>query len=423
MDSRDDDIEMTIEPEEPTRPAWLFTEHTDVLHEPPTGGPYDPPPSMVTAPAAMATTKSPSTLRAALVGALAGAVVAALVSFGVVAATDDDDDGRARGALGSPVAIANGQGLDVHAVLAAVEDAVVAINVEGDGAFGRSRGAGSGMIIEPEGLVLTNNHVIADATSISVTLADGRDVDADLVGSIPSNDVALIRLRDVSDLATVTFGSSADLRVGDPVVAIGNALGLGGTPSVTAGIVSALGREIARPIRLEDLVQTDAAIYPGNSGGPLVNAAGEVVGVNTAVAPNDTGGGAENLGFAISIDQLKPLIDDLKRGGGDVVISAFLGVRTVDLDDVQSEVLERFDITRDDGAFVGEVVSGSGADEAGLEPGDVIIAIDGETVESALDVGELIGERSPGDEIELTIEREGEERTITATLGSRGVTR
>ena len=421
MVSRDDEIEMAIEPEEPTRPAWLFADATDVIDEPPSGGPYDPPPSMITA--TPAPTTPPSMRRSALVGALAGAIVASLVSFGVVAATDDDEPSSSRGALGSPVAVANGQGLDVHAVLAAVEDAVVAINVEGDGAFGRSRGAGSGMIIDPDGLVLTNNHVIENATSISVTLGDGRDVDADLIGSIPANDVALIRLRGVSNLSTVTFGSSADLRVGDPVVAIGNALGLGGTPSVTAGIVSALGREIARPIRLEDLVQTDAAIYPGNSGGPLVNAAGEVVGVNTAVAPNETGGGAENLGFAISIDQLKPLIDDLKDGGGDVVISAFLGVRTVDLDDVQPAILERFDITRDSGAFVGEVVSGSGADDAGLEPGDVIIAIDGESIESALDVGEVIGERSPGDEIELTIEREGDERTISATLGSRGLTR
>src|SRR5688572_19175816 len=130
MDSRDDEIEMTIEPEEPTRPAWLFTDATDVIDEPPSGGPYDPPASMVTtSPASNTNEKMPSMGRSALVGALAGAIVASLVSFGIVNATDDDDGARSGDALGSPVAVANGQGLDVHAVLAAVEDAVVAINV------------------------------------------------------------------------------------------------------------------------------------------------------------------------------------------------------------------------------------------------------------------------------------------------------
>ena len=424
MDSHDDEIEMTIEPEEPTRPSWLLTDPTEVVDEPPLGGPYDPPPSMVTD-APVATERAPrsSSARAALFGALAGALVAALVSFGIVRATDDDDGERV-GGPSAPVSVANGQALDVHAVLAAVQDAVVAINVEGVGQLGgRSQGAGSGMIISSDGLVVTNNHVIEDATSISVTLADGRDVAADLVGSIPSNDVALIRVRDAEDLSTVVFGSSGDLRVGDPVVAIGNALGLGGTPSVTAGIVSALGREISQPIRLEDLVQTDAAIYPGNSGGPLVNAAGEVVGVNTAVAPNATGGGAENLGFAISIDQLKPLIEELKDGGGEVAIGAFLGVRSVDLDDLQPAVIDRFGIEADEGAFIGEIVSGSAAEEAGLEAGDVITEIDGEEITSAADVGEVIAALAPGEDVELTIIRDGRERTIRATLGSRGVTR
>ena len=423
MDSHDDEIEMTIEPEEPTRPTWLLTDPTDLVDEPPLGGPYDPPPSMVTTPAVTERAPDRSSARPALLGGLAGAIVAALVSFGIVSATDEDDGERV-GGPSAPVAVSNGQALDVHAVLAAVQDAVVAINVQGIGQFGgASRGAGSGMIISSDGLVLTNNHVIEDATSISVTMADGRDVAADLVGSIPSNDVALIRVRDGEDLSTVVFGSSSDLRVGDPVVAIGNALGLGGTPSVTAGIVSALGREISEPIRLEDLVQTDAAIYPGNSGGPLVNAAGEVVGVNTAVAANATGGGAENLGFAISIDQLKPLIEELKDGGGEVAIGAFLGVRSVDLDDLQPAIRDRFEVDVDRGAFVGEIVSGSAAEDAGLEAGDVIVAIDGEEIETAADVGEVIASLEPGDEVELTVVRDGRERTIRATLGSRGVTR
>jgi putative serine protease PepD len=409
MDPQDIDTNVTIEPEDPTRPAWLLTDPAGVLDEPTVTGPFEPVPSM-TPPSAPAPPPpergSPSTRRAALMGGLAGAVVAALVALAVVAITDDDS--AAPSPLGPPVAVANGQGLDVHAVLGAVQDAVVAINVEGTSQFGGAvRGAGSGMVIEADGLILTNNHVIDGATTITVTLADGRDVDADLVGSIPSNDVALVQARAVSELETVSFGSSSDLRVGDPVVAIGNALGLGGTPSVTAGIVSALGREIEQPIRLQDLIQTDAAIYPGNSGGPLVNAGGEVVGVNTAVAANETGGGAENLGFAISIDQLKPLIDELKQGGGDVVAGAFLGVRSGDLDAVPPAILDRLGIDRDSGAFVQEVVSGSAAEDA----------------ETAADVAEIIAGHEPGDRVEITIERDGRQRTLRATLGSRGVTR
>lgn len=417
MDPRDIDFDGTIEPEEPTRPAWLLTNPTEVIDEPVVAGPYDPPPSMARSepeidpsPPARGSTK-----RAGLTGALAGAVVAALISTGIVALTDDDND--AGPVSVPPVAVANGQGLDVRAVLSAVQDAVVAINV----AEGFQEGAGSGMVIDATGLILTNNHVIADASSITVTLADGREVDADLVGSIPSNDVALVQARGVDDLPTVTFGSSSALRVGDPVVAIGNALGLGGTPSVTAGIVSALGREIDRPIQLDDLIQTDAAIYPGNSGGPLVNAAGEVVGVNTAVAANATGGGAENLGFAISIDQLAPLIEDLKEGGGEVVAGAFLGVRTADLDVIPPAILDRLGVEADSGAFVQEVVPGSAAEDAGLEPGDVIVSIGGDEVTSAADVGEVIVSREPGDRVEITVEREGRERRLRATLGSRGV--
>lgn len=420
-----DPHDMDVAPEEPTRPTWLLGDPTEIVDEPVVTGSYEPPPSMVMPPTSSPTmyvsTKPPSTKRAALVGALAGALVAALVSVGIVTLTDGDNDGE--GSVVPPISVTNGQALDVHAVLAAVQDAVVAINVEGQSNFGLSRGAGSGMVIESDGLILTNNHVIENATSISVTLADGRDVDADLVGSIPSNDVALVRVRDVSGLPTVSFASSSDLRVGDPVVAIGNALGLGGTPSVTAGIVSALGRELdaQNGQHLTDLIQTDAAIYQGNSGGPLVNASGAVVGVNTAVATSAANGAAENLGFALPIDQLEPLIEELKQGGGEVEIGAFLGVRTVDLDDVQPAILERFGVTADEGAFVGDIVPGSGAEEAGLEPGDVIIGIDGHDVTDSTDVGEIILALEPGERVEITIERGGRERTITATLGSRGV--
>jgi S1-C subfamily serine protease len=419
------DHDLPLAPEEPTRPRWLLADPTDVVDTPtlfePADVPPTGPPAPPTAPAAPEP-KRPSSMRAALVGALAGAVVAAAVAFGVVALTEDDNETEAT--TGPPVVVANGQGLDVHAVLDAVQDAVVAINVEGVSQFGGfAEGAGSGMVIDPDGLVLTNNHVIEGATSISVTLADGRDLDADLVGAIPSNDIALIEVRGLDDeLPAVTFGSSDDLRVGDPVVAIGNALGLGGTPSVTAGIVSALGRELdGGGVPLSDLIQTDAAIYQGNSGGPLVNASGEVVGVNTAVALSQANGAAENLGFALPIDQLLPLIDDLKEGGGDVVGGAFLGVRTQPLELVQPEIIERLGIETETGAFVVDVVPGSGAEVAGLEAGDVILSIDGEEVTDNSDVGRIILDLEPGDRVEIVVEREGRERTVRATLGSRGV--
>jgi putative serine protease PepD len=431
MNDHETDIDDTVPvvPEEPTRPRWLLTDPTDVVDavpdEPVTAGPVEAPPTSPPPPASPTVVeRKPSTWRAVLAGAVAGAVVAGAVAFGVVSATDDDNDDAPVSV--PPVAVANGQALDVHAVLDAVQDAVVAVNVEGESSFGGFvEGAGSGMVIEPGGLILTNNHVVEGASSISVTLADGREVDADLVGAIPDNDVALVQARDVEDLEAVTFGQSDDLRVGDPVVAIGNALGLGGTPSVTAGIVSALGRELdagnGRP--LSDLIQTDAAIYQGNSGGPLVNASGEVVGVNTAVALSQANGAAENLGFAMPIDQLRPLIDELKEGGGDIVGGAFLGVRTQALELVQPQILERLGVETDEGAFVTDVVPNSGAEAAGIEPGDVIVEIDGQAVDNPADVGEIILDHEPGDEIEIVVEREGERETIDATLGSRGVTR
>jgi S1-C subfamily serine protease len=447
----DDDIEIEVEPEEPTRPSWLLheptwndepriaddTERVPLAPEVGTDPAWAPGPgtgpTVLTSPASdpVAADRA-ATRRAALMGAIAGAVVAALVAGGI-ALVDDDGDSGGNGtpsALTSsarpPVDVRNGEGLDVHAVLAAVQDAVVAINIEGVGQFGSVvRAAGSGMVIDSTGLVLTNNHVVEGATSITVTLADGRDVDADLVGSIPSNDVALVKVRSTKPLKAVQFGASGALRVGDPVVAIGNALGLGGTPSVTTGIVSALGRDLdaSNGEHLSDLIQTDAAIYQGNSGGPLVDAEGEVVGVNTAVATSQANGAAENLGFALPIDQLKPLISKLKAGGGDVRGTAFLGVRTSDLENIQQAVRDRLGITTKSGAFVGEIVDGSAAQHAGLQAGDVITEIDGKKVESAADVGAMVGKLSPGDRIRITVQRDGKDKTLTATLGSRGTTR
>jgi S1-C subfamily serine protease len=273
-----------------------------------------------------------------------------------------------------------------------------------------TQGAGTGTILTADGEVLTNAHVVQGATNIQVTL-NGEDKarTADLVGADTNHDVALLKIRDAKDLPTATLGRSADLRVGDSVVAIGNALDLGKTPTVTEGIVSALNRSIDEPGEsITGLIQTDAAINPGNSGGPLVDAQGRVVGVNTAVA-----GDAQNIGFALAIDQVKPVLDDLRKGGGTPrggqtqSSAGFLGVSTEDVTGADS------------GAAVAEVVSGSPADKAGLRPGDVVIAVDGSQIGSSQDLVATVRSHHPGDTISLTWTRGGERHTAKVELASQ----
>ena len=370
-------------------------------------------------------------LKPALAGGVVGAMVAAALAGSIVAAADDHDTGpspAATAAVSRPSSRLADDPLSISRVLDAVERGVVAIKVQGvqtDGLrSGIFEGAGSGMVIDPTGLVLTNAHVVNGANTITVTLSDGRDMPADLVSSAPSRDVALLQISGGSDLDVVTLGTSKELVVGDAVVAVGNALNLGATPTVTTGIVSALNRSIDAGARgqvvegLDQLIQTDAAINQGNSGGPLVNAAGEVIGINTAVAAE-----GQNIGFALSIDSVKPLIERLRTGNGEVVAGAFLGVSTVDLALVSPVVRDRLGITRTDGAFVQEVVTGSGAEAAGLQPGDVITQVDGRSVNQAADVAGIIQDRRAGETVEIGFEREGRSRTTSATLGSRGVPR
>jgi len=411
-------------PEEPTRPQWLD-------EAPPSGPPSAPPPESPPNPLPPSPSAAPDEagrsstawLKPALVGGLVGALVAAAVAGGIVAATDEDSP-QSQAVITRESSRLAGENLEVSAVLDAVEHGVVSIKVEGPqvtplgtGAF---EAAGSGMVIDSTGLVLTNAHVVAGATSITVVLFDGREVPADLVGSSPSNDVALVHARNVSGLDVVKLGNSTALQVGDSVVAVGNALNLGATPTVTTGIVSALNRTLddeSDGIHLQDLIQTDAAINHGNSGGPLVNTKGEVIGINTAIA----GEGAQNIGFAISIDQVKPLLDKLRSGGGEVRGGAFLGVSSSDVADVVPQVRERFGVDRDDGAFVTQVVPGSAADGAGIRSGDVIFEIDGRKVGSAASLASIVQDHEPGDKVEVRFERDGEQQTITVTLGSRGV--
>ncbi len=260
----------------------------------------------------------------ALVGGVVGAVVAALVAGGLVLATDDDEPSADSITPSTLTRSDDRDGLDIQSILQIAQPSVVSIHT-GSSVSPLAEGAGTGFVIDEDGLILTNAHVIAGADEISVTFFDGSALGAELVGSFPEEDLAMIRVEGRDDLRAAVLGSSSDLDVGDDVVAIGNALNLGGQPSVTTGIVSAIDRSIRRRpgISLDNLIQTDAAINPGNSGGPLFNAAGEVVGINTAIIPD-----AQNIGFAL-VDRLGQAADrgpEGRRRRGQPRHRPFLGV-------------------------------------------------------------------------------------------------
>jgi serine protease Do len=246
---------------------------------------------------------------------------------------------------------------------------------------------------------------------------DGSEHEATLVGSEPTSDIAVIRVDGVDDLRPAELGESAALEVGEPVIAIGNALNLGGQPTVTTGIVSAVNRSIdSREGRLSDLIQTDAAINPGNSGGPLVDSSGAVIGMNTAILQD-----SQNIGFAIAIDAAKPILDRIRNGEGEITPDTpRLGVTTVPLDTVDDAVREQLDIRTDEGAFVVEVAPDSGAEAAGVQQGDVILSVDGEDITSNEQLGEIVRDHEPGDTIEIVVEREGEALTLRAEIGRQG---
>ena len=310
------------------------------------------------------------------------------------------------------------EALDIGTLLELVRPSVVAVNTgeqTGDGMFAS---AGSGVVLSDEGLVLTNAHVVSGAQSISVDLFDGRTRPAKLVGSFPERDVAVIQLQDLEKpVVPVELGRSSDLKVGDQVVAIGNALGLGEDPSVTSGIVSATGRSIPGPSgQLVDLIQTDAAINPGNSGGPLVDVSGRLVGINTAFAAN-----SQNISFALEIDSVMPFVEDIESGDSPVTAdSPFLGVRTQDVEALPADVKTNFDVQVDAGAFVASVVPDSGAADGGLQKGDVIVEIDGRTVTSSQQVGDLVAASKPGTELSVVFLRSGARQSIDATVGRVG---
>ncbi|HKA04832.1 MAG TPA: trypsin-like peptidase domain-containing protein [Acidimicrobiales bacterium] len=371
--------------------------------------------------------RSRHTLRAGLVGGLVGAVVAGGVAYATVQLTDDNGaavaaNKPAASVLNLPGAVAGN--FDVHAVLDKIGNAVVAIEVgtqRGNNIF--NNGAGSGFIVSSDGFVLTNNHVVDGSNAITVKFADGTTEKATVVGTSAQHDVAVLKINNIHGATPLKLADTSSLRVGDDVLAIGNALDLGDSPTVTLGIVSAKGRSIdtqsetGAAEHLTGLIQTDAAINPGNSGGPLVNAAGEVVGINSAGVQ-----GANNIGFAIDINSVKDIITQLEQGKNVDASAPFLGVATVAVSDLDSQTRQQFDVTVNSGLLVETVSSGSGAEKAGIKEGDVITKVDGKNVKSSDDLRNAIQGKKAGDTLTIEIQRNGQTQTVTATLGSRSAT-
>lgn len=274
----------------------------------------------------------------------------------------------------------------------------------------KQRGQGSGFIISADGYILTNNHVVADADAITVTLSDNKKIDAELIGSDPQSDVALIKINNGNDLPVLPLGDSEALEVGEWVIAIGNPFGLDQT--VTVGVVSAKGRSRVGINEYENFIQTDAAINPGNSGGPMLNIDGEVVGINSALFSRT--GGYMGIGFAIPINMVKAINDQLQKHGK--VTRGWLGVA---IQDINEELAESFNLDEARGILVSEVQKDSPADNAGIEQGDVIIELDGTELANVNDLRNRIALIVPGTESELTVIRDGKEKNIEVKIGEQ----
>ena len=270
---------------------------------------------------------------------------------------------------------------------------------------GQAAGSGSGFVIDTAGHVVTNEHVVENGSSFRVRFGENGDpIPAKLLGADRSNDLAVLQIdpSKVGDsLKPVQLGSSEGLKPGEPTVAIGSPFGLEGT--VTSGIVSALDRTIQAPngFSISGAIQTDAAINPGNSGGPLLDSQGRVIGVNSQIASQS--GSNSGVGFAIPVDQVKRVIPFLEKG--QQVPHAYLGVRSGD--------------TPTGGAQVGAVVAGGPADKGGLRAGDRVVSIGGQPVRGADDLSAAVNDRKPGEKVEVTVERGGQRRTLTVTLGTQ----
>jgi S1-C subfamily serine protease len=380
---------------------------------------------------------------------LGGAVVAAFgwiaIAAGWIQADDSGSTVTVSQPLAAPVSASNesedrnlvnqiyrrdGQGV---AFISAKQD-------EGDSSglnpFGEPGGeggtaTGSGFLIDTEGHVITNSHVVEGADGVEVKLGSSEtSYEAEVVGTDPATDVALLKVNAPADsLHPLSLGDSSKIEVGDPVVAIGNPFGLDRT--VTSGIVSALQRQIQAPngFSISHVIQTDAAINPGNSGGPLIDASGSVIGINSQIQTGGTSQGNVGIGFAVPINTAREVVREIEKNGE--VKHAYLGISG---GSITPDLAQALKLPVNSGVLVNEVVKGGPADEAGLKGGDtsatieganlrlggdVITEIDGEKVDDMEEVINLVNAASPGDAMELTVDRDGETKTVTVTLGVR----
>jgi putative serine protease PepD len=343
-----------------------------------------------------------------VIAALIGALVGALVSSVLIVAFDDEPASVTSPAESQVVTRPSDRIArtgDIASILQTAVPAVVAIVDDGGPDAGGA--AGTGFVISPDGVIVTNNHVVEGAGSIQAVFSDGTSRPATVLGRNAASDLAVLKV-DAEGLPTLALGDSNDVQVGDDVVAIGNALALSGGLSVTRGIISGLHREVPTDAGsvLEDLLQTDAAINPGNSGGPLVDARGRVIGINTAIANPGT---AQNVGFAIPISNALTIIDQLRNGRQ----PAFLGVRSEDAAAARAAGRQ---VGVEAGAYITGVEPGTPAERAGLRSGDVVVRVDDRLVESAAQLGNVIRQRRPGDTVTVVVHRDGGEMSVRATL-------
>jgi S1-C subfamily serine protease len=392
-------------------------------------------------------------LRSPFTSALLGGLVVAVfgwiaIAAGLIQAEGDSTTTTIAAPLTTPVEATaeEGEGNTVNQIYKADGDGVAFIEAdiesqgpegfEGFNPFGEPEpeggsATGSGFVIDKEGHVITNNHVVEGATEVSVKLGDSeKSYEAEVVGTDPATDIALLKVdAPEGEFHPLQLGRSSELEVGDPVVAIGNPFGLDRT--VTSGIVSALQRNIQAPngFSISQVIQTDAAINPGNSGGPLINAAGEVIGINAQIATGGGSNGNVGIGFAIPIDTVRANLEQLKETGE--VEHAFIGISG---GTVTPELAKAVNLPVEEGVLVQTVVEDGPADKAGLEAGttsatidgeevrlggDIITEVDGKKVTSMDEMIEIVQGSEPGDKLELTIVRGGDEKAVEVTLGTQ----
>ncbi len=271
----------------------------------------------------------------------------------------------------------------------------------------QQQGMGSGVIVNPDGYIVTNNHVVAEGDEIQVVLGDQRKFEAQLIGTDPKTDLAILKI-EASDLPFLSWGDSSTLQVGEMVVAVGNPFGLSQT--VTMGIISAVGRANVGIVDYEDFIQTDAAINPGNSGGALVNLQGELIGINTAIFTRS--GGYMGIGFAIPSNMAKGVVQSLKEYGK--VVRGWLGVS---IQDLSPDLAKQFETTETKGALITEVIEGSPAHDAQFQRGDIIREYDGRSVENSTKLRTYVAETPPETKVDVQVLREGNNKRLTVVIG------